>query len=66
MTPRARWLALLAVTGVLFAPSWARAAASGQAAAEVPSPASAVFAVIVTNNRSTRLDRPDLQYADDD
>jgi len=27
---------------------------------------SEVFAVIVTNNRSTRLDRPDLQYADDD
>ncbi len=25
-----------------------------------------VFALVVTNNRSTRLDRPDLQYADDD
>ena len=25
-----------------------------------------MFAIVVTNNRSTRLDRPDLQYADDD
>ena len=64
--PRARWLASLAATSVLLAPSWARAAASGQAVAETRSSASAVFAVIVTNNRSTRLDRPDLQYADDD
>ena len=66
VTPRARRLASLSVTCVLLVPSWARAAASGQAAAERGSSASAIFAVIVTNNRSTRLDRPDLQYADDD
>ena len=66
MRPRARWLAWLGVTSVLFAPAWARAAGSGQAVAQARPSASAVFAVIVTNNRSTRLDRPDLQYADDD
>jgi hypothetical protein len=46
----------LGVAAVLVAPLAARAA----------TPAPAVFAIIVTNNRSTRLDRPDLQYADDD
>jgi hypothetical protein len=37
-------------------------------AAEPPAaePAAAVFALLVTNNRSAALDRPDLQYADDD
>ena len=46
----------LGVAAVLVAPLAARAATS----------APAVFAIVVTNNRSTRLDRPDLQYADDD
>jgi len=56
----ARWFATairaLGVAVALFAPLAARAATSSPA----------VFAIIVTNNRSTRLDRPDLQYADDD
>jgi hypothetical protein len=49
---------LLACAGALLA------AAGGARAA--PPPGTATFAVVVTNNRSTRLDRPDLQYADDD
>jgi hypothetical protein len=31
-----------------------------------PPPAEEVLALVVTNNRSTRLERPDLRYADDD
>lgn len=56
---RARCFATIRALGmaaVLAAPLAASAASS----------APAVFAIVVTNNRSTRLDRPDLQYADDD
>jgi hypothetical protein len=43
------------------------ALAAGSPAAAAPATTdTAVFALIVTNNRSTRLERPDLQYADDD
>jgi hypothetical protein len=52
-----RWLAIAALLGAstLLAP--ARSAAA---------PAERTFAVVVTSNRSTRPDRSDLQYADDD
>ncbi len=65
----ARRLAFLGTTGVLallLAPASARATSYGQGSPETQPSAAAVFAIIVTNNRSTRLDRPDLQYADDD
>jgi hypothetical protein len=43
------------------------AAALALWAASPPPPAGdEVLALVVTNNRSTRLERPDLQYADDD
>jgi hypothetical protein len=48
-----RWVAMLIALMTLGWTSGARAD-------------SEVFALIVTNNRSTDLDRPDLQYADDD
>ena len=56
----------LGVAAVLAAPLAARAAASAPGAAATQPAQTAVFAIVVTNNRSTRLDRPDLQYADDD
>jgi hypothetical protein len=59
-----RALATLAGATALLAPP-ARAAGAEPSREAAPAP-SAVFAVVVTNNRSTRLDRPDLQYADDD
>ena len=59
-------LGIAGVLTLLLAPSAARATPIGPASAETQPPPAAVFAIIVTNNRSTRLDRPDLQYADDD
>jgi hypothetical protein len=53
--------AAVAVAAVLLPPAGAQATAAAPAARET-----AAFALVVTNNRSTRLERPDLQYADDD
>ena len=44
----------------------AAAALALATATSPPPPAEEVLALVVTNNRSTRLERPDLRYADDD
>jgi hypothetical protein len=45
---------------------WALAIPAIAAATPIVAPRHQAFALIVTNNRSTTLGRPDLQYADDD
>jgi hypothetical protein len=55
--------AIAAATALLATPPARAAGAQASGARLAPSE---IFAVVVTNNRSTRLDRPDLQYADDD
>src|SRR5947209_7478185 len=66
----ARWFATathaLGVAAVLAVPLAARAATSPPTGAATHPAQTAVFAIVVTNNRSARLDRPDLQYDDDD
>ncbi|APR85937.1 Hypothetical protein A7982_11286 [Minicystis rosea] len=54
-----RWIAAFLLGLVCFA------VAGGEARAEAPK-SRAVFALIVTNNHSIELGRPDLHYADDD
>jgi hypothetical protein len=54
-----------ATTTMIAAAAMALAATAPGTATAAPAPAD-VFALVVTNNRSTKLDRPDLQYADDD
>src|SRR5689334_6111264 len=50
----------------LVAAAVAISATAAPAAMSTPAPAHQAFALIVTNNRSGALGRPDLQYADDD
>ncbi|MBC8132811.1 MAG: hypothetical protein H7X95_07500, partial [Deltaproteobacteria bacterium] len=58
---------LLATLILLASPRLASAdLGAANTAAGATKTTSEVFAVVVTNNRSANLDRPDLQYADDD
>jgi hypothetical protein len=64
---RAPLISLIAIAAVGIArPTTGHAAETVTEKTVAAEAATAVFALVVTNNRSATLDRPDLQYADDD